>query len=198
VNAAAPAAPLGQRRSRRLLVLLIIIAAMPFVASWAFFFNPQWLPEPTAQHGTLLDPPLPVSELTLQTLERAPLEISVRANDLLWLAVEPGSCAIPCRERQVALRQARRAAGVEKERVVRILAFATPPAPETRDRLRLESPDLTLVLADPQLLALAAGEPTLLLAGPRGALILSYDAASVPVKDVLKDLKRLLRVSRSW
>jgi hypothetical protein len=189
---------MNRRRGRRLLVLLVLATALPFGAAWLFFFNPQWLPEPTAQHGTLLTDPIPVDTLALRTLEGQPLALTVPANALLLVAIEPGTCALPCRERQVGLRQARRAAGIEKDRVVRVLAFATPPDADTRESLTAESPDLALALADEPLLSLAAGNPTLLLGEPRGTLILSYDAATVAIKDVLKDLKRLLRVSRSW
>ena len=198
MNAAAPAVPLQRRAVRRTLLLLFVVAAFPSVAAWLLYFNPQWLPAPQAQQGTLIEPPHPVAELALQALDGTSLELpgSGEGNWTLF-AVEPGTCAIPCRERQLQLRQARRAAGIERDRVVRILAFASPPDGETRDRLRLESPDLTLALADAQLLALADAGPTLLLADPRGELVLRY-AASVPAEDVLKDLKRLLRVSRSW
>jgi hypothetical protein len=198
MSAAAATAPLVRRPARRALLLLVAVTALPFVAAWLLYFNPQWLPAPQAQHGTLLEPPRPVSELALRTLDGNPLALPrLGADDWLLLTVEPGTCAIPCRERQVRLRQARRAAGIEKDRVVRILALANVPDPETRERLRIESPDLTLAQADPELLALAGDDPALLLGDPRGDLVLRYPG-SVPTKDVLKDLKRLLRVSRSW
>lgn len=198
MNAAAPAAPLGRRQGRRLLVLLVTLAALPFVASWLFFFNPQWLPEPSAQHGTLLEPPLALADLELRTLDGGPLELPRGANAWLLLAVESGTCATACRERQIALRQARRATGVEQDRVVRVLALTAPPDAATRERLQSASPDLILALAGPALRDQAGSGPILLLGDPHGLLILRYAAASTPVADLLKDLKRLLRVSRSW
>ena len=50
-------------------LVLIAVCGLPFAAAWLFFFNPQWLPEPTAHHGTLLADPIPVGALALRALD---------------------------------------------------------------------------------------------------------------------------------
>ena len=198
MSAAAVSAPAPRRANRRTLVALALVAAFPFVGAWLLYFNPHWLPQPSAQHGTLLDPPVAVSGLSLRDLDGAPLALPDTGDaDWLLLAVEPGACAETCRARQLALRQARRATGMDRARLVRVLAMAARPAESMATRLTTESPDLALALADDRLLRLAGDRPALLVADPRGDLVLHYDD-TVPAEAVLKDLKRLLRISRSW
>ncbi len=198
MNAAAPAASPARQRNRRVLLLLAVVAGFPFVASWLLYFNPQWLPGPSAQHGELLDPPVAYAGLSLTDLEGRAYALDPGRNGWLLLVVEPGACDMACRGRHTALRQARRAAGIEKTRVVRVIAFAAPPDTATRAQLLDDSPDLELVLAGPELARLAGARPTLLIGDSRGDLVMRYAFAEVAPKDVLKDLKRLLRVSRSW
>ncbi len=198
MNAAAPAVPPTRRRNRRILLLLALVAGFPFVASWLLYFNPHWLPSPSAQHGELLEPPVAYAGLALHDLEGRPYALDPGRNGWLLLVIEPGACDAACRGRHAALRQARRAAGIEKTRVVRVIAFGAPPDAATRAQLLDDSPDLELALADPQLARLAGARPTLLIGDSRGDLVMRYAFAEVAPKDVLKDLKRLLRVSRSW
>jgi cytochrome oxidase Cu insertion factor (SCO1/SenC/PrrC family) len=198
MNAAAPTIPPTRRQTRRVLLVLATVAAFPFVASWLLYFNPHWLPQPSAQHGKLLSPPIAQDGLALHDLEGRPFTLDPGRNDWLLLVVEPAACDEACRGRHTALRQARRAAGIEKTRVVRVIAFGAPPDTATRTQLRADSPDLELVLAGPELARLAGSEPTLLIGDARGDLVMRYAFADVAPKDVLKDLKRLLRVSRSW
>ena len=198
MNATAPVAPPPRRHNRRVLLLLAAVAAFPFVASWLLYFNPHWLPDPSAQHGTLLEPPLAYADLALTDLEGRVYALDPGRNGWLLLVIEPGACDVACRGRHTALRQARRAAGIEKTRVVRVIAFGAPPDAATRDQLLEDSPDLELALAGPELARLAGASPTLLIGDSRGDLVMRYAFADVAPKDVLKDLKRLLRVSRSW
>ena len=197
MNAAAQPLEARRRHNRRVLLLLAAIAAFPFVGAWLLYLNPQWLPDPGAR-GTLLEPPVPFGALALRDLDGRPFAVTPDPNDWLLLAVEPGPCAEACRSRHVTLRQARRAAGMDRQRVTRIVAFEVPPAAAVRERLLEDSPDLRLALASPVLARIARGSPTLLLGDPRGDLVLRYDVAEIAPGDVLKDLKRLLRLSRSW
>ena len=108
MNAAAPAATPARRNNRRVLLILALVAAFPFVASWLLYFNPEWLPQPSAQHGELLAPPIAYAELALQDLEGRPYALDPGRNGWLLLVVEPGACDDACRGRHTALRQARR------------------------------------------------------------------------------------------
>ncbi len=198
MSAAAPAAPLSRRQGRRVLLVLAAVAAFPFGASWLLYFNPRWLPAPSAQHGTLLSPPIAYARLDLSDLEGRPYTLDAGRNGWLLLAVEPGACDAACRGRHSALRRARRAAGIDKARLARVIALGARPDAATRAGLGEDSPDLQLALAGTALARLAGAEPTLLIGDPRGDLVMRYAFAEVAPEDVLKDLKRLLRVSRSW
>ncbi len=198
MNAVAPATPANRQRNRRVLLLLATVAAVPFVGSWLLYFNPHWLPQPSAQHGTLLEPPVAYASLALSDLDGRPFALDPGRNGWLLLVVEPGACDTACRGRHTALRQARRAAGIEQRRVVRVIAFGAPPDTTTREQLLDDSPDLALALAGPELARLAGAAPTLLLGDARGRLVLRYAFSEVAPDEVLRDMKRLLRVSRSW
>ena len=183
-----------RRRSRRTLLVLAAVAAFPFVAAWLFYFNPHWLPAPSAQHGTLLDPPLPLDTLALRDHAGTPLALPERS--WIVLVVEPAECADACLLRGDALRRARRATGVARERVARVVALPDP-RPAVAAELRRDAPDVQLAALDPALRALADGAPTVLLGDPHGRLMMRYPG-DTPAEAILSDLKRLLRVSRSW
>ena len=97
MNATAPVAPPPRRHNRRVLLLLAAVAAFPFVASWLLYFNPHWLPDPSAQHGTLLEPPLAYADLALTDLEGRPYVLDPGRNGWLLLVIEPSACDLACR-----------------------------------------------------------------------------------------------------
>jgi cytochrome oxidase Cu insertion factor (SCO1/SenC/PrrC family) len=122
------------------------------------------------------------------------------------LLVYPGlpTCNAECENLLYQIRQVRTALGKETERLQRIYLLAEVP----RDPARLEAlhslhPDLLLaVLASPETVAqfpdadaatLWSGQQ-LYVVDPLGNLMMRYGATQEP-KDILTDLKRLLRLS---
>lgn len=190
--------------------MLLLLASLFFgpllLASIWFDHADRWpLPEQRANHGQLISPPQPLAGLQLQDLQGRPL-----AGDSWqgrWLLVYPGppTCDAECENLLYQIRQVRTALGKETERVQRIYLLAEVP----RDPARLEAlhrlhPDLLLaVLASPETVAqfpeaaataLWSGQQ-LYVVDPLGNLMMRYGATQEP-KDILTDLKRLLRLSR--
>ncbi len=190
--------------------MLLLLASLFFgpllLASIWYGHADRWpLPEQRANHGQLISPPQPLAGLQLQDLQGRPL-----AGDSWqgrWLLVYPGppNCDAECENLLYQIRQVRTALGKETERVQRIYLLAEVP----RDPARLEAlhslhPDLLLaVLASPETVAqFPEADATALWSGqqlyvvdPLGNLMMRYGATQEP-KDILTDLKRLLRLSR--
>ena len=189
--------------------MLLLLASLFFgpllLASVWYGHADRWpLPEQRANHGQLISPPQSLAGLQLQDLQGRPL-----AGDGWqgrWLLVYPGlpTCDAECENLLYQTRQVRTALGKETERVQRIYLLAEVP----RDPARLEAlrglhPDLLLaVLASPETVAqfpeadaatLWSGQQ-LYVVDPLGNLMMRYGATQEP-KDILTDLKRLLRLS---
>lgn len=200
------ARPPGQWRGRLMLLLLASLFFGPLLLASVWYGHAdRWpLPEQRANHGQLISPPQPLAGLQLQDLQGRPL-----GGDRLqgrWSLVYPGlpSCDAACEHFLYQIRQVRTALGKETERVQRIYLLASAP----RDPAQLEAlhelhPDLLLaVLASRDTVAKFPGaDPAALWSGkelyvvdPLGNLMMRYGADQEP-KDMLSDLKRLLRLS---
>lgn len=189
--------------------MLLLLASLFFgpllLASIWYGHADRWpLPEERANHGQLISPPPSLAGLQLHDLQGRPL-----AGDGWqgrWLLVYPGlpTCDAECENLLYQIRQVRTALGKDTERVQRIYLLAEVP----RDPVRLEAlrglhPDLLLaVLASPETVAqfpeadaatLWSGQQ-LYVVDPLGNLMMRYSATQEP-KDILADLKRLLRLS---
>lgn len=200
------ARPPGQWRGRFMLLLLASLFFGPLLLASVWYGHAdRWpLPEQRANHGQLISPPQPLAGLQLQDLQGRPL-----AGDSFqgrWSLVYPGlpTCDAECENLIYQTRQVRTALGKDTERVQRVYLLAEVP----RDPARLEAlrglhPDLLLaVLASPETVAqfpeADAEAPwsgqQLYVVDPLGNLMMRYDATQEP-KDILADLKRLLRLS---
>lgn len=198
--------PPGQWRGRFMLLLLASLFFGPLLLASVWYGHAdRWpLPEQRANHGQLIAPPQPLAGLQLQDLQGRPL-----AGDSWqgrWLLVYPGlpTCDAKCENLLYQTRQVRTALGKETERVQRIYLLAEVPRdPAQLEALRGLHPDLLVaVLASPETVAqFPEADATALWSGqqlyivdPLGNLMMRYDATQEP-KDILTDLKRLLRLS---
>ncbi len=189
--------------------MLLLLASLFFgpllLASLWYSHADRWpLPEQRANHGQLIAPARPLSELKLSDLKGNPISV-----DLLrgrWSLVYLGSpvCDAACERLLYQTRQVRTALGKDTDRVQRIyLLTSVPQDPAQLEALRGLHPDLSLaVLASPETVAQfpvtdAAGlrpGQQLYVVDPLGNLMMRYGTDQDP-KDMLVDLKRLLRLS---
>jgi cytochrome oxidase Cu insertion factor (SCO1/SenC/PrrC family) len=198
-----------QQKSRKLTSLWVLIAlfALPPMAAWLFFFNPQWLPQGHTNHGTLIDPPRPLSGLELRTPDGVRFDWETLKDLWTLTLVSEGGCDAACIEALIEVRQIRRATGANRQRIDRLLILL----PDQQGRLDL--PDLgglegtRLVIADNDqretllsLFPIDLSEQTipLFLIDPRGDLMMTHNSATIPAKQILQDLEKLLKVSQSW
>jgi hypothetical protein len=160
----------GVTRQSKTLTLVALVCFGPLLLAALLYYGPwglRWLPR------------LPGSRELLAAPVQAPAG---------WLPEEPGAyrwwiiyakmsaCEQRCTERVVRLHRVQEALGRDQDHFGRALWLAA------------EAPDLD----DPELVVI--GDGRVFVADPRGSVILSYPA-EVEQKELLRDLKRLLRAT---
>lgn len=185
--------------SRQTLTLIALLCILPVVASYlAFYVFP---PEKTVNYGQLL-PPTPVAQAKLSGPDGAPLELSALRGRWILVHANAAQCDEACRKQLYYMRQVRTALGKEMDRVERVWLLTDAGAPDAT--LLAEHPGLRVArAADSATLAqLAAsaspGGPVnahIYLIDPLGNLMMRFPPDLEP-KRMLKDLERLLKVSR--
>ena len=187
--------------------LLIALFALPPIAAWLFYLNPQWLPTGRTNNGQLIEPTRAMQVFNLQTPDGEPFDWrSLEGKWTLTLLAE-GQCNVGCMQRLIKLRQIRKALAADSQRVERLLILIPDAAG------RMEIP--TLGGLEGTLVASAATgdteeikaqfevpgtEPdqTIYLVDPRLELMMVEDLSQITSKQVLQDLEKLLKASQSW
>lgn len=183
------------RRSR--LQLLSIAAAFLgplLVAAWLYFGGGTLAPEGRANHGALLEPIVNLDESLPASGLRA-------LHEDRWLLVyrHEGPCESGCREGLYTVRQLRLMLGREMERLGRILLHGDIPpdtvflASEHEGLVALEDGELSELLAASK--PASAADGGYYLVDPHGNLVMYFSPDLAP-RDIVADIKRLLRLSR--
>jgi cytochrome oxidase Cu insertion factor (SCO1/SenC/PrrC family) len=192
--------PAVDRRSgRRSFLLLASLFFVPFAAAIWLYYSSAWRPAPGA-HGELIDPPrpLPAIALTLPDGRLTPPDALRGAWFVIYLI--DGPCTDRCVSTPAELARVRLALGNDATRVRRVLLHAGDccapgfPGPGDEDLLTLGATGS----AGQALLALFPRAPdgaaAVYILDPRGNLMMRH-AATGAAQGLLKDLKRLLRLS---
>lgn len=199
----------GPPRSRRRLwplYALILVFAAPVVATWFYFFFPQYLPDTRSNRGEILSPAVSLPEgLELLTPEGESFDAASLHGAWTLVYLTRGSCDQACIDRLTEIRQIRLGLGEGRKLVGRLLLVADPSA--SLDQTLMEGAFAGMGVAqtdDGGLAALLAalgsgpeGLDRVYLLDPQGRLALRY-AVDAPPKDILKDLERLLKGSKNW
>lgn len=193
----------ARRRSGLLpIVVLALIFGVPFLASVLLYLNPEWLPGTTGNRGVLIDPPVDTRSWAWTEDSGQPYDTSSLQGRWVMLVIADAACSARCEERAYELRQVRRAMGVERARVQRLMVFTEPPAQTARSALREHYPRLPLIVIDPRhpmraIPGVEMGVGSVVLIDPLGQAMMHYTPTQ-PAEAILKDLKHLLKVSGDW
>ena len=196
-------------RQRNMLQLWILVAvfALPLIAGWLLHFNPQWLPQGRSNHGVLVDPPRNMQPFTLQTPANQEFDWSSLQGQWTLTVLAEGVCDEQCIEQLVKVRQIRRALAAERQRVERLLIMLPDAAG------KLELPSLGGLEGTHLAIATASDKPalgdafaaeqrqianSLFIIDPRVDLMMAHDMSLITEKQILQDLERLLKASKSW
>jgi len=202
--------PAQVRRNRRVLLFLLLSFVLPFVAGHLAYFQGWFRGMPTTNKGQLLSPPAAFADLHLQGLDGRPLAQSFLDHHWWLVYVLPARCDAACHNRFYQMRQVRRAAGADSDRVNLLVVQTQPPEAATVSLLQGQFPDLRRAAAQAADIntalaasgAGAAGAGRLYVMDPLGYIMLSYapeadeKASIVKAQDVLDDLKNLLKASQ--
>jgi hypothetical protein len=184
----------SQRTKGRLQFLLI--AALFFgplmVAAWMYYGGNALQPESRVNHGTLLEP-------IVSLVDAVPDSGIHDGRSWRLLYANDGECDDSCRKALYTLRQSRLMLGKEMDRLERVFLHGEQ-APDTllgaeehRGLVALHDAALRAVLDDKRPDPLPAGG--FYLIDPHGNLVL-YFSPDIKPRDMVDDIKRLLKLSR--
>ena len=189
-------------RQRLLLLFIIACFAVPLAAAWLLVGS--WRPGHSVQHGELLNPARPLANFRFTTLDDQRLGSAVLQGSwtLLYVA-STTECATPCRTALYDMRQVRLALGKDMGRVKTLFLLNESPDSDLRRWLATDHPTLAVGVADVATQAELSGAfhsagaigGWIYLLDPLGNLLMRYPVAVEP-RGMLKDLERLLRLSR--
>lgn len=192
-------------RSRLKLGLIFAMSFLPMFLAYYMYMNQEFIPESRNNKGVLLSAPLDFNQLAVKDLA----EFAPRTEGT-WTLVSTldGQCEKQCEQNLYLMRQVNKALHKEAHRVKRLLLINDPAV------LKEESESFTTLLKEHPLLSLAeydsvqyqgwlntAGinnpqqKPQILVVDPLGNMMLFYQAENTG-KDMLTDLKRMLKVSK--
>lgn len=175
---------------------LLLIAAVFFGpllgAAWLYYQGDALQPDQSANHGTLLEP-------IINLQDAVPGSTLLETRAWLLLYANDGDCGDSCRNALYTVRQSRLMLGKEMDRVQRVFLHGDEPpdtlliADEHKGLITLQDAALRTVLDNKKPGALAAGGYYLI--DPHGNLVL-YFSPDINPRDMVDDIKRLLRLSR--
>ncbi len=189
-------------RSRLQLLAVLGAFVLPLALAVVLYARLDlWTPPGGVNHGELMDPVEPLAMLALDT-GNGDL-ITLDALQGVWTVAYVGknTCDIPCQSNLFKIRQARALLGRDLVRVQSLYVALTPEAKDSIDALAEQYPNLhSGLVAETEVKQQAAAfgeapEGRFYLIDPHGNLVLRYDDSST-TKGLLKDLKRLLKVSQ--
>ncbi len=203
MNAVTEQPPVKKRGQLKLWGLILITAA-PLVAAAVMYFGQIGLPTATTNHGRLILPPLQGEDWGLDEVVKADNFIQFDGKTKwVMLMVGEGPCTAQCEQQLYLTRQLNIALGKEVDRVTRLL-WADPQTEGLDAALKEHKLLVVEPFSDARFQALAQilkdhnvtlAPYDILLMDPLGNIMMHYNQVNSG-KDILDDLKRLLKVSK--
>ena len=202
-NEANQMSPEQVRRGRRMAILLFAIGFGPMILATVMYYTGWLNPAGHSNHGALIQPPVPVSELKFRSADDTLLadRFGPELKNPEWMMIVVAeNCADACEELLYRARQVNIALGKNANRVNRA-SWLGAVSEDLSERLSKEYESMErLNLAAGDKPAWAAGispedQPRILLVDPFGNVIMHYGSEHTG-KEMLKDLKQLLKLSQ--
>jgi cytochrome oxidase Cu insertion factor (SCO1/SenC/PrrC family) len=192
-----------RRRGRAQLILIAMLFAAPVVTAWvAWNFAVSGGVDATTNAGQLVNPVRPLQPVNLKGFSGEDLGDRLLTGRWSYVLLSTSGCNQQCAEKLYLTRQVRTGVNKDMQRVQRLLVLRETPADIAA--LRAAHPDLKLAIVDEgtwQAFAgqfggeVAAEQGVFFMVDPLGNLMMRYDDKVEP-KGVLKDLRKLLKVSQ--
>lgn len=193
------------RRGRLILVLITLVFVIPLlVAAWMQRVALQDGVWGGTNHGELIQPPFPLRDFLLPSYDGAVFTLGDLKGKWTMLYVAPAveECSEECRRMLYYMRQVRLALNKDTQRVQRVL-LAAPESPWLDEVAReYEGTRIVFDIGGPtsprqQLVEATQGrlKAGIYLVDPLGNAMMVFAPETDP-RDILKDLKKLLRISK--
>ena len=188
----------SRSRGRRQLLIVAAVFLLPVIVAFAMYYGKLWRPAGSSSKGELIDPARPLEIAGLRHADGTPADAGVFRDKWTLIYIGDGACDADCRTALVFARQTRLALNNEMTRVQRIF-LATDHCCDTA-YFTAEHPGLiALDASSPDAQRLLAQFPpararALFIVDPLGNLMMRHDASHT-TKDLLSDLKKLLKLS---
>jgi hypothetical protein len=185
-------------RGRRTLLIVAAMFFVPVAIAFTLYYGKLWRPATSSNKGELIEPPRPLVVAGLHRPDGSTAGNDVFAGKWTLLYIGDGRCDDACRKALVFARQSRLALNNEMTRVQRV--FLATGNCCARDYFAAEHPGLiALDASSADAAALLAQFPSaradsLFIVDPLGNLMMRHDASHT-TKDLLSDLKKLLKLS---
>ncbi|MGH8253171.1 MAG: hypothetical protein ACRES2_03965 [Steroidobacteraceae bacterium] len=185
-------APEPLRRSRRPILLVLLLFAAPLAAAFWLYYGSSWRPALHTNHGLLITPPVTLPE------QAGGAAVFRGKWTLLVIGHGESGCDAPCRDTLIYARQTWLSLAQLTPRVQRVL-LAGSGCCDTAYLQREHSGLITLNAADAAVAPLLPLLPepttgTIFIVDPLGNLMMRYDVRQDP-KGLREDLKKLLELS---
>ena len=185
-------------RGRRTLLIVAAVFLVPVAVAFTLYYGKLWRPANSSSKGELIEPARPLTVVGLRHADGTPADASVLTGKWTLLYIGDGRCNDACRTALVFGRQSRLALNNEMTRVQRVF-LATGNCCDTEYFAREQAGLVALDASAPEAAALLAQFPgerehTLYIVDPLGNLMMRHDASHT-TKDLLSDLKKLLKLS---
>ena len=189
----------SRARGRRTLLIVAAVFLVPVVVAFTLYYGNLWRPANSSSKGELIDPARPLVVTGLRHPDGTPAGPEVLSGKWTLIYIGDGRCDEACRNALVFGRQSRLALNNEMTRVQRVLLATGKllrPANTSRANTRGSSRSTLRHQRRPHLLAQfpEAREHSLFIVDPLGNLMMRHDASHT-TKDLLSDLKKLLKLS---
>lgn len=189
------------------LFTIVTLFFVPLFLAWVLYRFQIGLPTHTTNHGQLINPPVIASELAFTTKTGEAIKLSHFHGRWLMLYFNPAACLDACKKEIYFMRQVHTALGKNQQRVQRL--FVSGSKKQTNELASLldsQYSKMKVVFAKPSeriSFYHALKKPNevkykeghLYIIDPLGNMMMEYDI-NAPAKGILKDLKKLLRVSQ--
>lgn len=187
----------SRRRGRRTLIMVGAMFLVPVLVAATMYFTQAWKPSGSSSKGELITPPRTLSFAGLRNVDGTPAGETALLRKWSVVYVGDGACDADCRSALLHARQTRLALNNEMTRVQNVL-LATANCCATAE-LQGVIPGIVLFDASAAAALIEQFPPqaranSLFIVDPLGNLMMRHDA-SVTSKDLLSDLKKLLKLS---
>jgi len=183
---------------RRQMLIIAAVFILPVFVAFTLYYGKLWRPAGSSSKGELIDPARPLEIAGLRRPDGTPADAAVFRDKWTLLYIGDGACDADCRTALVFARQSRLALNNDMTRVQRVF-LATANCCDTAYFNAEQAGLIALDASSPDAQKLLAQFPgdrakSLYIVDPLGNLMMRHDASHT-TKDLLEDLKKLLKLS---